>query len=137
VQTPLESALLNSTKKINIVSLRRNHALKTKNSLERVKIMPVNPYEDYQKTGLDKMIKIARTLCRLVQTFEIIIRAKFPDSVPINALLSAIAALCLLIPEAETEFRAYVVDATPPPSDALDTVGIDESAPPAASPDLT
>ena len=98
--------------------------------------MPTNPYEDYQRTGLDKMIKLAKVLCRLVQTFEVIIRAKFPDSAPINALLTAIATLCTLIPEADAEFQAYILDQTPPPADAGDTVGINPEAPAAQPPDL-
>lgn len=96
-----------------------------------------NPYADYEKTGLDKMIKLAKVLCRLVQTFAVIINAKFPDSVPIQALLAAILALCPLIADADAEFLAYKIDSTLPPSDAGETVGINPDAPAAVDPELT
>lgn len=96
-----------------------------------------NPYVDYQKTGLDKMIKLAKILCRLVQTFEVIIRAKFPDSLPIIALLEAIKNLCLLVPDADAEFQAFILDQTPPPADASEAAGINPDAPAAQPPDLT
>lgn len=95
------------------------------------------PYEDYKKTGLDKMIKLAKTLCFLVQTFEVIIRAKFPDSVPIMALLDAIKALCLLIPDADAEFQQWILDQTPPPADSADIAGINPDAPEAPEGDIT
>lgn len=96
-----------------------------------------NPYADYQKTGLDSMIKLAKTLCRLVQTFEVIIRAIFPDSIPINALLVAIKDLCVLIPEVETEFLQWETNTALPPADPLDTAGINPDAPEAVDPDFT
>lgn len=99
--------------------------------------MPVNPYEDYQKTGMDKMIKLAKVLCRLVQTFEVIIRAKFPDNVAIIALLEAIKNLCVLIPDADAEFQAYILDQTLPPADPNEISGINPDAPSAKPPDLT
>lgn len=95
------------------------------------------PYEDYKKTGLDKMIKLAKTLCLLVQTFEVIIRSKFPDSVPINALLDAIKTLCLLVPDADAAFQEWVLDQTPPPADSADIAGINPDAPAAVDPDIT
>lgn len=99
--------------------------------------MPTNPYADYEKTGMDKMIKLAKVLCRLVQTFEVIIRAKFPDNVAIIALLEAIKNLCVLIPDADAEFQAYILDQTPPPSDPNEISGINPDAPAAQPPDLT
>lgn len=97
----------------------------------------MNPYEDYKKTGLDKMIKLAKVLCRLVQTFKVIIDAKFPDSVPIQALVTAILALCPLIADADADFMAWELDQTLPPADAGDTMGINPDAPAAEAPDIT
>lgn len=98
--------------------------------------MAINPYEDYQRTGMDKMIKLAKVLCRLVQTFKVVIDAKFPDNVAIQALMTAILALCPLIPEADAEFQAFILSQTPPPADAGDTVGINPEAPAAVPPDF-
>ena len=95
------------------------------------------PYEDYKKTGMDKMIKLAKTLCFLVATFEVIIRAKFPDSVPIIALLDAIKVLCTLLPEADAEFQQWILDQTPPPADSGDIAGINPEAPAAPEGDIT
>lgn len=104
---------------------------------EKGKKAVANPYEDYQKTGLDKMLKLAKTLCRLVQAFEVIIRAKFPDSVPIKALLVAIANLCQLLPAADAEFAAWELNTAPVPSDPMDTGGINPDAPEAIDPEFT
>lgn len=97
----------------------------------------VNPYSDYQKTGLDKMIKFAKILCRLVMTFKVVIDAKFPDNVPIQALVTAILALCPLIPDADMAFAEYQLDQTLPPDDSGDITGINPDAPAAQPPDLT
>jgi len=99
--------------------------------------MAVNPYEDYQKTGLDKMIKLAKILCRLVQTFKVVIDAKFPDNIAIQALVTAILALCPLIPDADAEFQAYQLDQALPPEDAGEIVGINPDAPAAVDPEFT
>lgn len=95
------------------------------------------PYDDYQKTGMDKAIKFAKILCGIVQTFEPIIRAKFPDNGAIIALLEAIKSVCTLLPAADAEFQQYQLDQTMPPADAEDAAGIDPSAPAAVPPDFT
>jgi|SRR5690349_11665585 len=96
-----------------------------------------NPYADYKKTGMDKMLALAKTLCRLVQAFEVIINAVFPDSVAIQLLLTAIKNVCALLPDAEAEFYAWQLDQTLPPADAGDALGIIVDAPPAQAPDIT
>jgi hypothetical protein len=96
-----------------------------------------NPYADYQKTGMDKLIKLAKVLCRLVQTFKVIIDAKFPDSVAIQALVAAILLLCPLIADADAEFQEYQLDMTLPPADVGDSTGINPDAPAAVAPDFT
>lgn len=94
-------------------------------------------YADYEKTGYKKMLDLAKTLCRLVTTWEVVIRAKFPDSLPILALLDAIKALCLLLPEADEAFTALTVVSTPPADTSEETGGYDPSAEPTQPPDLT
>jgi len=96
-----------------------------------------NPYADYKKTGLDKMIKFAKVLCGLVATFKVVIDAKFPDNVAIQALVTAILALCPLIPDADAEFQAWALDQALPPADAGEIVGINPDAPAAVAPDIT
>jgi len=98
--------------------------------------MPVSRYADAQKTGLDRIIKLAKAMCLLVLTFRTIIDAKFPDSVPIQALMTAIAALCPLIAAADEEYQAYQLSTLLPPSDSADISGINPDADPAADPDI-
>lgn len=96
-----------------------------------------NPYAEREKTGYKKMLDLAKTLCRLVQQFEVIIRARFGDNIAIIALLESIKALCELLPEADAAFQAETLVITPPSETSEDTAGYDPSAPPAADPDLT
>lgn len=94
-----------------------------------------NPYADYQKTGLKKMLALAKVLCDLTLRFKHIILANFPDSLPIAALLIAIENLCTKIPDADAEFQAFNQDVTLPPSDPSTAAGVDPSAPAAVAPD--
>jgi hypothetical protein len=98
--------------------------------------LPASPYADYERTGMDKMIKLAKVLCKTVAAFEVIIRAKFPDNGAIIVLLEAIKNVCLLLPAADAEFAVWELSQQPPPIDSGDTAGIDPTAPPAADPDL-
>jgi hypothetical protein len=95
-----------------------------------------NPYSDYKKTGMDKMLALAKTLCRLVNAFETIIINVFPDSPAIILLMGAIKNVCALLPEAEGEFLQWQLDQTLPPADAGDISGINPDAPAAIDPDF-
>jgi hypothetical protein len=99
--------------------------------------MPTSPYDDYKKTGVNKMLALAKTLCRLVQMFRVIIVAKFPESGAIYALLIIIDQLCELLPEADAEFKAYNDSLVPPADTSEETGGYDPSAPEALPPDYT
>lgn len=96
-----------------------------------------NPLASYERDGYDKMLALAKVLCRLVQQFKAIIIAKYPDSTPILALLVAIESMCALLPEADAEFTALSLNQSTPPSDPTEVPGADPSAPPASAPDLT
>jgi hypothetical protein len=56
-------------------------------------MMPPNPYADFKRDGMDKVIALAKTLCRLILTFEVVIRAKYGDNIAIIALLEAVKNL--------------------------------------------
>lgn len=56
------------------------------------------------RDGLDKIVILAKVLCRLVQSFTAILLKKYPNNTTITALLAAINTLCLLIPDVENEF---------------------------------
>ena len=86
---------------------------------------------------MDKIIKLAKAMCVLVLAFKVVIDAKFPDSVPIQALMVAIATVCTLLPAADEEFQAYNLSMLTPPEDSGDIVGINPEADPAEAPDLT
>lgn len=94
-------------------------------------------YGDREKTGYKKMLDLAKVLCRLVNDFEAIIRGRFPDSLPILALLDAIKALCLLLPEAEDAFLQETTNVAPPVASPEDTPGYDPSSPDPVDPEFT
>lgn len=83
---------------------------------------------------MNKIIGLAKALCRAVLTFAPVIRAKFPDSTAIIALLDALEAICPLISEAETDAMLYGGENDPIVTDPAATPGIDPSAPPAPDP---
>ena len=96
-----------------------------------------NPLASYERDGYDKMLALAKTLCRLVQQFKAIIIAKYGDNVAIIALLTAVEAVCALLPEADAEFTALSLNQSVLPTNPADVAGADPSALPAAAPDLT
>ena len=96
-----------------------------------------NPYADYQRDGFSTLLLLCKELCKLITTFEPVIRAKYGDNEAIMALLDLNIQMCSLLPEADAEFKEISNDNSLPPADAGDTVGINPSAPAAADPDLT
>lgn len=93
-------------------------------------------YLDYKKDGLTKLIQLAKTLCKLILTFEVIIRAKYGDNIAIIALVDAVKNLCALLPAADEAFSEFADDTPPPSEDPAEIPGIDPTAPPAADPDI-
>lgn len=87
-----------------------------------------NPYADYEKTGYKRLLDLAKTLCRLVQQWEVVIRAKFSDNLAIMALLEAVLQLCVLLPAADAEYQALTLVVTPPEDTSETTPGYDPSA---------
>lgn len=96
--------------------------------------MTPSPYAEYRRDGMNKLLDIARTLCAIVQTFGAIIRSKYADYPNIIALLTAIDAVCALIPDAQADFDAIGFDDPAFPADPQAIEGIDPSAP--APPDI-
>lgn len=96
-----------------------------------------NPYESYEKTGYKKLLDLAKTLCRLVQQWEVVIRAKFGDNLAIMALLEAVLQLCVLLPAADAEYQALTLVQTPPSDVVEETPGYDPSADEPLPPDYT
>jgi len=89
------------------------------------------------KDGIDKLIKVAKTLCALVATFSALILRKYPNNELINNLLVAIAGVCALIPEIESEFLETLGDNADILEDPSGTAGIDVTRSPAEDPDFT
>ena len=98
---------------------------------------PINPYETYQKDGVDRLLQLCKAMCRIVQAWEAVIRAKYGDNESIIALLDVTLELCALLPAADSAFKAISTDTTLPPSDAGETAGINPDAPAAVDPDIT
>lgn len=89
------------------------------------------------RDGLKKLIILAKAMCATVATFSALIKKKYPDNELIDALLLAIAGVCALIPDLESEFIIPDGDNSDPIEDPEGTAGINPELPPAADPDLT
>lgn len=96
-----------------------------------------NPYDSYQRDGLDALLYIAKQACRLISVWEPVIREKYAENEAIIALLDLNIELCGLLPAALTEFKAISTDMTLPPSDTSEAAGINPDAPAAEAPDIT
>jgi hypothetical protein len=93
-------------------------------------------YDNYQRDGVSSLLKLARALCNLVNTFAPIIIAKYPDvGSPIRLLLAAAQNLCVLLPAAIVEADLYTGSNDPLIADPDNALGINPSAPPAPDPD--
>lgn len=99
--------------------------------------MPPNPYADYEKDGFNQLLKLCKALCRIVQAWEAVIRAKYGDNTSIIALLDLTLELCDLLPEADSAYQALVLQTAPPSETPEGTVGFDPAAPAPQPPDLT
>lgn len=91
-------------------------------------------YQNTKRDGTNKLINLAKALCRLVATFKPIILNKYKDNANILALLAAIDTVCQIVPEAEAEFMDLQGQNDPIVSDPENTPGLDPSAPPAGEP---
>lgn len=67
---------------------------------------PVGPLAGIQRDGVDTIIKLAKTLCRIVGVFSPTIRSKWANNGQIISLLDAVEALCPLIqPAADSQYE--------------------------------
>ncbi len=89
------------------------------------------------RDGIDKLVKLAKALCRTVQLFTPLLLKKYPDNELIQTLLTAINGVCLLIPEVENEFLIEEGLNEDPLENPEEVNGINPSLPPAPAPDLT
>lgn len=78
--------------------------------------------------GLASIVKLGKAICRITQAFSPIIKAKYPESPNILALLTAIDAVCALLPDAQAEMNADTGDNTDIAGEA-DIAGTNPSAP--------
>lgn len=96
-------------------------------SIRKVYRMPVQP-ENNTRSGGDKFLLLAATLCRLTNAAAPIIRARFAARPALLALLTAAEAVCELLPAAQSEQAE--MDAFPPedfdPADDVVLPGQDE-----------
>jgi len=56
------------------------------------------------RDGIDKLVKLGKLMCATVAAFAPLLLKKYPDNDTIIALLAAINAVCLLLPDVENEF---------------------------------
>jgi len=89
------------------------------------------------KDGIAKLVKLAKAMCATVALFSGIITKKYPDNELIGQLLAAIAVICALIPEVESEFLENTGDNSDVIENPEEIGGIDPTAPPAVPSDIT
>lgn len=89
------------------------------------------------RDGLDRLVKLAKAMCAIVATFSALLLKKYPDNELIASLLAAIAVVCALIPEVESEFLVDTGTNEDPLEDPSGINGINPSLPPASDPDIT
>ena len=89
------------------------------------------------KDGLKKLITLAKAMCATVAAFSALLLRKYPGNETIAALLTAIGAVCALIPEVESEFIEVTGDNSDPLEDPAGTPGVDNSAEQSYPPDYT
>lgn len=94
-----------------------------------------SPYADWKKDGLTVLLRVARTLCGIIQQWGGVIKSKYSENTAIVTLVELAEALCVALPSAQAEFDAYPSDDPLPPTDTSTILGIDPSAP--AEPDPT
>lgn len=89
------------------------------------------------RDGLTKLLKLAKAMCATVALFAPILIKKYPGNETIAALLAAIATMCALIPEVESEF--FIPEGTNEDviADPDSTPGIDPGRPAAPEGDIT
>lgn len=61
---------------------------------------PTGPYANRERDGWSTLTAIAKTICRISNAFDPILRSKWSGSPNVIALLDAIAAICPLLPAA-------------------------------------
>ena len=64
--------------------------------------MPVAPQFN-SRSGMNKFLLLAQTLCRLVNLSSGVIRARYPDRTALLAVLTAAEGVCALLPAALSE----------------------------------
>lgn len=70
--------------------------------------LPTGPYENRSRDGWSKITGLAQTLCRANSEFGPTLRSKWTNSLPVQALLTALDALCPLItPAMDDTFDTY------------------------------
>jgi|SRR5688572_14745969 len=88
------------------------------------------------KDGLKKLVIVAKALCTTVAAFSALWLKKYPDNELIAALLVAVAGVCALIPEVESEFIEFEGNNDPILADPTTIPGINPSLLPAEDPDF-
>lgn len=89
------------------------------------------------RDGIDRIVKLGKAICGLVQTFAPLLYTKYPDNETIAGLIAAILAVCALLPQVEAEFLMESGLNDVPLDDPESIVGINPSLPPAPDPEMS
>lgn len=89
---------------------------------------------DRKRDGGERIVKLARALVVIVQTFAATLWKKYGKTSGIGLLISAILALAELLPTAESDVLDYGGDNDDILLDPATAPGVDPSAPPTGDP---
>ena len=95
------------------------------------------PVNQISRDGLDKLVKLGKTMCKAVLLFTPVLLKKYPDSTLIQDLLAAIGVVCALLPEVENEFLQPAGTNEDVLADPTGIPGINPSLAPAAGGDIS
>lgn len=84
-------------------------------------------YDNRQRDGISSLLKLAKQMCLLTNTFGPIIEKKYRNSPSVLAALEAARAVCAIVPALDTVANNPEGDYVPP-EDPADWPGVDPSA---------
>lgn len=87
------------------------------------------------KDGIDTLVKLGKRMCSIVALFAPLLHKKYPDNELIPLLLAAIATVCNLLPEIESEFLIDTGLNNEPIENPTGVPGLDSGADPSLPPD--
>lgn len=89
------------------------------------------------RDGIDKIVKLGKKLCGIIQAVTPLLLIKYPDNETIQGLIGAINGVCALLPNVENEFLIETGTNEDPLENPAEIAGINPDAEQSYPPDYT